>query len=264
MTLHHEVAGDGRVVVLSGSLGSTLAMWDAQVAALREQFRVLRYDHPGHGGSPLGEIADVGSLARGVVDLLDELEIERASFCGLSLGGAVGMRLALDAPGRIDRLVLACTAARFGTPETWDERISLVRTGGMEAVSDVVLPRWFTPEFADVQTFRAMLVALPPDTYVRYCEIVREFDLRGALGSIGSPTLAIAGAEDRTAPPEQVEALAEEIPGARLAVIERAAHLANVERPAEFNRALLAHLAGPRPSTWLDGPQPAAQGRGPG
>lgn len=243
MTLHHQVDGDGPVVLLSGSLGATLAMWDDQVPALRGMFRVLRYDHPGHGGSPLGDIADIRSLARGVVELLDELEIERASFCGLSLGGAVGMHLALDAPERIDRLVLACTAARFGTAQTWDERIALVREGGMEAIADAVLPRWFTPAFADVQRFRAMLVALPPETYVRYCEILREFDLSGVLGAIGSPTLAIAGAEDPTSPPEQVESLAAEIAGARVVVIDRAAHLANVERPDEFNDALLEHLA---------------------
>jgi 3-oxoadipate enol-lactonase len=243
MTLHHEVDGKGPVVVLSGSLGATLSMWDAQVVTLREKFRVLRYDHPGHGGTPLGDTADIGSLAHGVVALLDGLEIEHASFCGLSLGGAVGMRLALDASERIDRLVLACTAARFGTPETWDERIALVRAEGMEAIADAVLPRWFTHAFADVQRFRAMLVALPPETYLRYCEILREFDLRGALGAIGSPTLAIAGAEDPTTPPEQVKSVAREIPNARVVVIPRAAHLANVERPDEFNDALLEHLA---------------------
>jgi len=113
----------------------------------------------------------------------------------------------------------------------------------METIADAVLPRWFTPAFADVQRFRAMLAALPPETYVRYCEILREFDLRGALGAIGSPTLAIAGADDPTSRPEQVESLAREIRNARVVVIPRAAHLANVERPDEFNHALLEHLA---------------------
>ena len=117
MTLHHEIEGDGPVVVLSGSLGSTLAMWDAQVAALRGELRFVRYDHPGHGGSPLGDVGDGAALARGVVELLDELDLERASFCGLSLGGAVGMQLALDAPERVERLVLACAAPRFGVTE---------------------------------------------------------------------------------------------------------------------------------------------------
>jgi pimeloyl-ACP methyl ester carboxylesterase len=139
--------------------------------------------------------------------------------------------------------VLTCTSARFGTRETWDERIALVREQGMEAVADVVLPRWFTPAFEDVQPFRAMLVATPPETYVSYCELLREFDLRGRLGAIAAPTLAIAGAEDPTSPPEQLETIAAEIDGASVVVIPRAAHLANVERPDEFNEALLAHLA---------------------
>jgi len=243
MTLHHEVEGEGPVVVLSGSLGATLAMWDAQVEALRGVLRLVRYDHPGHGGSPLGKTRDVASLARGVVELLDELDLERASFCGLSLGGAVGMQLALDAPERLDRLVLACTAPRFGDPEFWDVRIELVRMGGMAAIADVLLPRWFTPAFDDVQRFRAMLLMIEPDTYVRYCEILRELDLRRAVGGIRAPTLAIAGADDPTAPPSVVDETAAAIPDARVVVIERAAHLANVERPAEFNDALRAHLA---------------------
>jgi 3-oxoadipate enol-lactonase len=228
-----------RTVVLSGSLGATTQMWDAQAEALRD-FDVVPVEHPGHGGEPMIELDDVRDLARHV---LEKVDARRFSFVGLSLGGAVGMRLALDAPERIDRLVLACTSARFGSAVTWDERIALVREKGMEAIADVVLPRWFTPAFDDVQRFRAMFLATAPETYVRYCEILREFDLRGKLDAIAAPTLALAGAEDPTSPPEQVESLAEEIPNASFLVIPRAAHLANVERPAEFNKALLAHLA---------------------
>jgi len=214
-------------------------MWDAQDDALRD-FAVVRLEHPGHGGEPMIELQDVGDLVRRV---LTTVQSERFSFVGLSLGGSVGMQLALDAPERLDRLVLACTSARFGTRETWDERIALVREGGMEAVAEAVLPRWFTPAFDDVQSFRAMLVSTPPETYVRYCEILRELDLRGRLGSIEAPTLAIAGAEDPTSPPEHLESLAAEIPNAGVAVIPSAAHLANVERAHEFNEALTAHLA---------------------
>jgi 3-oxoadipate enol-lactonase len=228
-----------RTVVLSGSLGATTRMWDAQAEALRD-FDVLRVEHPGHGGEPMLELHDVRELARHV---LEKVDAGRFSFVGLSLGGAVGMQVALDAPERIDRLVLACTSSRFGSAETWDDRIALVREKGMEAIADVVLPRWFTRAFDDVQRFRAMFLATAPETYVRYCEILREFDLRGKLGSIEAPTLALAGAEDPTSPPEQVESLAGEIPNASFRVIPRAAHLANVERPAEFNEALLAHLA---------------------
>ena len=213
-------------------------MWDAQADALRD-FDVVRLEHPGHGGEPMIELNDVADLARHVVTTVQN---DRFSFVGLSLGGAVGMQLALDAPGRLDRLVLACTSARFGDAAGWDERIELVRSGGMEAIADVVLPRWFTPAFDDVQRFRAMLASTPPDVYVRYCEILREFDLRGRLGTIQAPTLAIGGEEDPTSPPEQLESLAAEIPYASVVVIPRAAHLANVERPDEFNKALLAHL----------------------
>jgi 3-oxoadipate enol-lactonase len=226
-------------VVLSGSLGSTSGMWDAQVDALRD-FDVVRLEHPGHGGEPMVELRDIGHLAQW---MLERVDAERFSFVGLSLGGAVGMQLALDVPERIDRLVLACTSARFGDPGGWDERIELARTRGMEAIADVVLPRWFTPAFGDVQRFRAMLVSTAPEVYIRYCELLREYDLRGRLGGIKSPALAVAGAEDPTSPPDQLEVIADEIPNARLTVIAGAAHLANVERPDEFNRAVLAHLA---------------------
>jgi 3-oxoadipate enol-lactonase len=227
-------------LVLCGSLASTREMWEPQLDALRA-FDVVALDHPGHDREPMIELESIGDLARHV---LETVHAERFSFVGLSLGGAVGMQLALDAPGRLDRLVLACTSARFGTRETWDERIELVQAGGMEAAADVVLPRWFTPGFDDVQRFRTMFVATPPDVYVRYCELLREFDLRGRLGGVEAPTLAIAGKEDRTSPPETVEAIVDEIPYPTLfGVIPGAAHLANVERADDFNEALLAHLA---------------------
>jgi 3-oxoadipate enol-lactonase len=226
-------------VVLCGSLASTAEMWDPQAEAL-EAFDVVRAEHPGHGGAPMIELRDVGDLARHV---LATVQPERFSFVGLSLGGAVGMQLALDAPERIDRLVLACAVPRFGTPEVWEARIALVRERGMAAIADEVLPRWFTPAFGDVRRFREMFLTLEPETYVRYCELLRAFDLRGRLGSIGAPTLAIAGAQDPTAPPDVVEAAAAEIGGARTVVIPGAAHLANVERADDFNDALLAHLS---------------------
>src|SRR5262249_38314963 len=140
-------------VVLCGGLGTASAMWDANVAALDERFdEVVRIDHPGHGGKPLIELRDVGDLARRA---LGRIEAERFSYVGLALGGAVGMRLALDAPERIEKLVLACTSARFGTPEYWAERSALVRAEGVGAVADTVLPRWFTPAFPDLPRFRA-------------------------------------------------------------------------------------------------------------
>jgi 3-oxoadipate enol-lactonase len=228
-----------RTVVLSGSLGATSEMWDAQAEALGD-FNVVRVEHPGHGGAPMEDVRDVRTLARRVLEVVDA---ERISFVGLSLGGAVGIHVAREAPERVERLVLAATSARFGTAETWDERIALVRNGGMGAVADAVLPRWFTPAFKDVQRFRAMLVSTSPEVYVRYCEILREYDVRGRLGGITAPTLAIAGAEDPTSPPEHLEAIAAEIACARVVVIPNGAHLVNVERATEFNDALLAHIA---------------------
>jgi 3-oxoadipate enol-lactonase len=241
--VNYRLDGDGdRVVVLAGGLGTTLDLWDSQVPALSSAFRVLRYDHPGHGGSPLLDDAGIAGLARAVTALLDDLGLRRVSFCGLSLGGAVGMQLALDAPGRIDRIVLCATAARFGTPDFWDARADAVRRGGVQAVADVVLERWFTPAFRDVRRFREMLVSTPREGYVRCCEALRDWDVRGALAAIGAPTLAVAGSDDPSTPPDDLRAIVAEVPDARLIVIDRARHLLNVERADEFNDAVLAHL----------------------
>lgn len=243
MSLHHRLDGEGnRVVVLMGSLGSTLDMWEGQVPALAERFRVLRVDHPGHGGSPLPYVRSVEGIAQDLVALLDELRLDRVSFCGLSLGGAVGMRLALDAPARLDRLVLCSTSMRFATPDFWEERARVVREQGVEAIADIVLERWFTPEFADVRRYRDMLVSTPAEGYARCCEAVRDWDVRGQLRDVGLPTLAIAGADDPSTPPADLEAIADEIPAARLVVLDRARHLVNVERAGELNAALLEFL----------------------
>jgi 3-oxoadipate enol-lactonase len=243
MTLHHRFDGEGeRVVVLSGSLGSTLDMWDAQVPPLAERFRVLRIDHPGHGGSPLLYVRSVEGIAGEVVALLDELGLDRVSLCGLSLGAAVAMRLALDVPDRVERLVLCSTSMRFATSEFWEERARSVREGGVEAVADVVLERWFTPDFEDVRPYREMLVSTPSEGYARCCDALRDWDVRGRLGAIGIPTLVVAGADDPSTPLPELEAIAGEIPGARLVVLERARHLGNIERAGEFNDALLSFL----------------------
>jgi 3-oxoadipate enol-lactonase len=243
MTLHHRLDGEGeRTVVLAGSLGSTLEMWDAQVPALAARFRVLRYDHPGHDGSDLLCVRSVEGLAQEVVSLLDELGLDSVSFCGLSLGGAVGMRLALDAPERLDRLVLCSTSMRFATPEFWEERSRVVREAGVEAIADAVLERWFTPEFEDVRRYRQMLVSTPAEGYARCCDALREWDVRGKLGDIGMPTLVVAGSDDPSTPLADLEAIAGEITGSELIVIDRARHLANVEQADEFNAAVLAFL----------------------
>jgi 3-oxoadipate enol-lactonase/4-carboxymuconolactone decarboxylase len=233
------------VVMLSSSLGTTLDMWDAQADALTDEFRVLRYDHRGHGGSPAppGPYT-VGELAGDVLALLDELGIESVTFVGLSLGGAVGMTLALRAPERVERLALCCTSRQFGPPETWAERAATVRAEGVEAVADAALERWLTPEApAPVrERLRAILLSTPAEGYASCAEAIGGHDLRGQLGAIRMPVLAVAGDGDPAAPPEELAAIAGEIAGARLHVIERARHLAVVERADEFNRLLRAFL----------------------
>jgi 3-oxoadipate enol-lactonase len=225
-------------VVLAGSLGSTSAMWDAQAAALGG-FDVVRVEHPGHGGRPVEEIRSVEGLARRV---LDGVAAERFSFVGVSLGGAIGMRIALDAPERLERLVLAFTAARFGEPDTWQDRADLVRAEGLEPLVDTVMDRWFTPDFGDVQRFRSMFLSTDPEGYARCCEALRDWDARDALAEIRVPTLAVAGADDPSTPPADLESIAARIADAHLVTLVDARHLANVERADEFNATLRSFL----------------------
>jgi 3-oxoadipate enol-lactonase len=250
VTVHHRFDGDAAapVLVLAGSLGTTNAMWEPQLAALAERFRVLRYDHPGHGDSPVPDgPLSIEDLGVGVLALLDDVGLERVSFCGLSLGGMVGMWLARHAPERVDRLVLCCTSARFAPPERWTERAATVRRHGLAAVADTVLERWFTPRFRErepeaVERYRGMLLSTPAEGYARCCEVVRDADLREAVGAIVAPTLVIAGTEDPAVAPDDIRLLAERIAGARVVDL-RAAHLASVEQPEAFCRVLLGHLA---------------------
>ena len=250
MTLDYRLEGPegADVLVLANSLGTTQGLWTRQLPALSERFRVLSYDHPGHGGSSRPDRpATVDILAAGVLGLLDELGLERVSFCGVSLGGMVGMALAHHAPERVDRVVLSCTSAYIGPPEGWHDRARVVRADGMNAIADAVVARWFTPELAQhnpetVARFRAMLVATPPEGYARCCEAIAGWDARERLADIAAPVLVVAGAEDPATPLEHAELIASRIPGARLRVLEGAAHLANVERAEAFTDAVLEHL----------------------
>ena len=234
------------VLVLSGGLGTTTAVWDAQLAALTARFRVLRHDLPGHGESPVPDgPVSVEAIGRGVLALLDEFAAGPAAFCGLSLGGMVGMWLGANAPDRIDRLVLACTGASLGTPEMYAERSVLVRREGMGVTLDGARERWFTPAFRDSPAARRILedlCAVPAEGYAACCEAVGRFDFREELAAVASPTLVVYGEDDPVTPPPVVDELAEGIPGARRVGIPQAAHLANVEQPEAFNAAVLSHL----------------------
>ncbi|MPZ88328.1 MAG: 3-oxoadipate enol-lactonase [Nitriliruptorales bacterium] len=248
--VHHVIDGpeEAPVVVLSNSLGSNLSMWQPQVGPLAEHFRVLRYDQRGHGASltppgPYG-LADLG---RDALALLDRLEVRRAHFCGLSLGGMTGMWLAANAPERIDRLVLLCTSARLGPPEGWTERARTVRAHGTQAVAAAVVQRWFTEALRRrdpglVARMQAMVAATPAEGYAACCEAIAALDLEGALRTIGAPTLVIAGADDPATPPEHAHRIATAIPDAQVAVLEGAAHLANVERAQAVTDLMLSHL----------------------
>lgn len=248
--LEHAIDGpDGApVLVLANSVGTTKAMWEPQLPALRSRLRVLRYEHPGHGESALPpKPCGVGDLARPVLGLLDELGIAQASFCGLSLGGMVGMWLGRHAPERIERLTLCSTSAGFGAPETWEARAAAVRRDGLGAVADLVMERYFCEAFRKrssdvVARYRETFLALPAEGYARCCEAIRDWDFRDELAGIGAPTLAIAGEEDGATPPEQLEQIAGGIPDARLERVPAAGHLVNVEQPAAFTTILASHL----------------------
>jgi len=253
MRLAHRLDGtEGRpVLVFGNSLGTTWELWDGQVAALADVWRIVRFDHPGHGRSPLPDGAlTVESIADDVLGLVDELGLERLTFCGLSLGGAVGMAAARLAPDRIERLVLCCTSARFGEPEGWHDRARLVRAGGTAIVAERVLERWFTDgtrrtDTATAARFRTMLEAVPSEGYAACCEALALWDARGELGAISARTLVVAGERDIATPPADGAFLAESIPGATLTVLPGAAHLANIEQPELFERALVEFLSTP-------------------
>jgi 3-oxoadipate enol-lactonase len=245
--LHHQVEGrpGAPVLVLSHALGLSLAMWDPQVAVLSQRFRVIRYDHRGHGGSPVppGPYT-IEELGRDLLHLLDRLGLERVSFCGLSLGGMVGMWVAANAPDRIDRLVLCCTAARMPRPDDFATRAGTVRADGMDAIADSLIGRWFTPAFPAshpeiIARIRAILLATSREGYAGACEALAQMDLRDDLPRITAPTLVIGAERDQSTPPEKSREIAQRIPGAQLVLIQNAAHLANLEQPDAVTEQIL-------------------------
>ena len=236
------------VLLLSNSLGTDMAMWAPQMAAWTRDFRVLRYDQRGHGGSdaPVGAYS-LDRLGRDVVEMLDALDLAKVHFCGLSLGGMVGQWMGVHAPDRLNRLVLANTSSWMGPPSGWDARIALVRAQGMAPLAQASVERWFTPAFATaapgaIAPIVAALKATNQEGYTGCCAAIRDMDMRPVVGLITNPTLVIGGLRDPSTPPSHSEALAAAIVGARLEMLE-AAHLANVEQPAPFAEAVRAHLS---------------------
>ena len=239
---------DRPVLLLSNSLGTNLGMWEPQVAAFTQRFRVLRYDSRGHGASdaPPGAYS-MDRLGRDAVELLDALGLERAHVCGVSKGGMVGQWLGFRAPERVNRLVLANTAPYMGPPSGWQQRIETVLREGMAPIAAGSAARWFTPEFQArapdvVQSVLEVLRSISPGGYAGCCAAIRDMDLRPTAALIAPPTLIIAGTRDPSTPPEDAEALARAMRRSPRLVKVEAAHLSNVEQPEAFARAVLAFL----------------------
>jgi 3-oxoadipate enol-lactonase len=242
-------AEDAPVVVLSNSLGATRGMWDPQVPALAERYRVVTYDTRGHGDSPAppGPYS-LDDLVDDLVALLDEVGAERAHVAGLSLGGMTAMRLAAGEPERVHRLAVLCTSAK-PDPQPFLDRAVAVRSGGTAPLAPTVASRWVTPPFAAqhpdlVARLEAMIAGSDDEGYAACCEVVAAVDLREDLGRITAPTLVVSGAEDVALPPPHQQAIVDGIPGAELLTVSPGAHLANLERISEVTGALLRHFDG--------------------
>ncbi len=247
--LHYVIEGDADkpVLVMSNSLGTTLEMWNPQMAALTQHFRVLRYDTRGHGRSALPSASfGMADLADDVIAILDHAGIARARFCGLSMGGMTGMVLARHHADRFDGFVLANTAALIGPESVWNTRIDTVRRDGMAAIVDGVLARWF-PDHSlltrrdEIAPVRRMLETCSADGYTANCAAVRDADLRGLLPAIDAPVLVIAGEQDLATTAAQGRELVERIPGAEFLALP-AAHLSNWELPEAFGHAVTGFL----------------------
>jgi 3-oxoadipate enol-lactonase len=251
LRIHYRLEGreGAPLLVFSNSLGSNLSAWDAQAAALAGRYRILRYDSRGHGetGVTPGPYA-IAQLAGDVPHLLDALGLrEPAFFCGLSIGGQVGMWLGAHAAARFSKLVLCNTASRIGSREMWDGRIETIRKSGLPAFAPDAMTRWFTAGFREsspavVARAQAMVETSPLAGYLATCAALRDSDQTPGLGAIRAPTLVIAGRHDPGTTPAQGRALSEAIPGARYLELE-ASHLSNLEAPEPFTAALAEFLA---------------------
>jgi 3-oxoadipate enol-lactonase len=246
-----NVSVDGRdsgtTLMLSNSLGCTLQMWEPQMAALTKQFRVVRYDRRGHGRSsvPPGPYS-MERFGRDVLAILDNLNITKTHWCGLSMGGMVGQWLGANAPERFDRIILSNTACYYPDPTNWLNRIKAVKAGGIAAVADTVIASWLTADFRAREPeitarMKAMLTASPAAGYLACCEALSTLDQRALLPKIKSPTLVIAGRHDPATPVAAGELIRSQVPGAGMTILD-AAHISNVEQPQVFTDAVIGFL----------------------
>ena len=249
--VRYQVRGDGPWLMLSHSLGTDLTLWDAQMESLGARFRVLRFDTRGHGGSsaPAGAY-DFAMLGADVLGLMDALGVGRAHFVGISMGGMIAQHVALAAPARVERLVLASTSSRY-PPEAkaiWQQRIDAVAATGLEPLVAPTLERWFTPPFRAARPdlmarIGNVIRATSAVGYIGCCHAISNLATLAALPRIACPTLVIAGAEDIGTPPAMGREIAAAIPGARYELIADASHLCSVEQPTVFTRLLLEFLS---------------------
>lgn len=248
-TISYQIDGqpDAPVLLLINSIGSTRELWTRQMPALTGAYRVIRYDARGHGQSsvPTGDYT-IDQLGEDALAILDDLDAAAAHVCGISLGGLTAQWLAVHAPERVASVVLANTAARIGSVESWTERIALVRAKGMLAAADQAMPRWFSPAFRErdpetVHVFRSMIQACSPEGYLGCCAALRDADLRERIATIDCPTLAIASTADSATPPEGLAFIRDRVAGAELVILE-SGHLSNVECADEFTAAVLDFL----------------------
>ncbi len=238
---------NAEVLLLSSSLGTSMGMWNPQMAALTSRYQVLRYDSRGHGqsDSPAGSYS-MDRLGRDAIALLDMLGLEKAHFCGLSMGGMVRQWLAVRAPERLSRLVLANTSAYMGPPSAWQSRIQGVLANGMEPLTEASIARWFTPSFPNaspdqVSFIRQMLLVNYPAGYAGCCAAIRDMDQRPTAHLNRTPTLVIAGGQDPATSVAEGQFLSDSATDGRLVVLP-AAHLSNVEVPEAFTEAVVEFL----------------------
>ncbi|WP_128379952.1 4-carboxymuconolactone decarboxylase [Streptomyces cavernae] len=238
---------DAPVLILAPSLGTTWHMWDRQVPELAQQWRVFRFDLPGHGGAPAHPAGSVSELAERLLATLDALGVQRFGYAGCAFGGAIGAELALRHPERVASLVLIAASPRFGTADEFRQRGVIVRTNGLDPIARTAPERWFTQGFAANQPAITewavqMVRTTDPGCYIAACEALAAFDIRAELGSVGVPTLVLVGSDDQVTGPAEARTLVAGIPDARLAVVPGASHLVPVEQPAAVTDLLVTHF----------------------
>jgi 3-oxoadipate enol-lactonase len=252
ITINYQLDGpdDAPVLVFSNSLATSLAMWNDQVERLKDRYRILRYDNRGHGATPVTDGPyTIGLLGEDVLGLLDALDIDKVSFCGLSKGGMVGQWLGINASYRLNKLVVSNTASYFPNKEMWRDRIDMAKSDGIPAIAEASLERWFTPGYrarSDTETTisftRDFILETTLDGYLSSSVAIRDMDFRDELKQIDVPTLVVIGEKDPATIPEYGELIAASIPGAKTFVVPDAAHLSNIEQPDIYTAALVDFL----------------------